>query len=82
MDLREGNKNYGENLMIWDLVFGTFYNDPTRRPPAKIGIRDAMPRTFLGQLVEPFRWGKFQAEVKAGTAVRPLMREPVVDKSL
>ena len=80
MDLREGNKNYGENLMIWDLVFGTFYNDPARRPPAEIGIRDAMPKTFFGQLIEPFRWSKFQAEVKAGVAARPLLREPAVDE--
>lgn len=29
-DLREGNKNYGENLMIWDLLFRTFYDDHTR----------------------------------------------------
>ena len=62
MDLREGNKNYGENLVIWDLVFGTFFNDARRRPPAEIGIREAMPTTFVGQLVAPFRWAQFQAE--------------------
>ena len=33
MDLREGNKNYGENLAIWDLLFGTWFN-AARRPPA------------------------------------------------
>ena len=31
-DLREGNKNYGENLMVWDHVFGTFYNTRDHRP--------------------------------------------------
>lgn len=46
MDLREGNKNYGENLVVWDLIFGTFFDDAHRRPPAKIGIREAMPATF------------------------------------
>jgi ornithine lipid hydroxylase len=65
MDLREGNKNYGENLVIWDLVFGTFFNEKSRRPPAEIGIREAMPRTFFAQLIAPFRWTKYQREEKA-----------------
>jgi sterol desaturase/sphingolipid hydroxylase (fatty acid hydroxylase superfamily) len=53
-DLREGNKNYGENLMIWDLVFGTFFNPEGRRPPANIGIDDFMPPRFIHQLAWPF----------------------------
>lgn len=73
MDLREGNKNYGENLMIWDLVFGTYYDDHARRPPVKIGIKDGMPKGFWGQCVEPFRWKKFQTHVKAGAPSRKLM---------
>ncbi|MCP5432609.1 MAG: sterol desaturase family protein [Alphaproteobacteria bacterium] len=52
--LEEGNTNYGENLMLWDHAFRTFYN-PDRRPPAKIGILTPMPETFLGQLAYPFR---------------------------
>ena len=56
MDLREGNKNYGENLALWDLVFGTHFDDARRRPPARIGIREAMPSTFVGQVLAPFRW--------------------------
>jgi len=54
-DLREGNKNYGENLIFWDLVFGTYFRDQTRRPPANIGVAEPIPRTFLGQLAAPFR---------------------------
>jgi len=61
LDLREGNKNYGENLVIWDLLFGTFYDDSRRRPPVQIGIREAMPATFFGQLLAPFKWQRFQA---------------------
>ncbi len=62
MDLREGNKNYGENLVLWDLIFRTYFNDATRRPPAEIGIREAMPEKFLGQIAAPFRWKKYQQE--------------------
>ena len=50
----EGNSNYGENLMIYDLLFNTFYC-PKRRPPADIGIDGPMPTHFLGQLAQPFR---------------------------
>jgi sterol desaturase/sphingolipid hydroxylase (fatty acid hydroxylase superfamily) len=60
-DLREGNRNYGENLVFFDLLFGTFFN-PNRRPPAIIGISEAMPRTFLGQVKAPFVWAKYQRE--------------------
>jgi len=52
-DLREGNKNYGENLMIWDLLFGTYF-DEDRRPPKDIGISDFMPPKFTHQLLWPF----------------------------
>jgi sterol desaturase/sphingolipid hydroxylase (fatty acid hydroxylase superfamily) len=51
--LEEGNRNYGENLMLFDLLFRTFHNPP-RRPPADIGIRHPMPETFLRQLQIPF----------------------------
>lgn len=49
----EGNRNYGENLMLFDQLFGTFYL-PARRPPAEIGIRHPMPATFWGQVKAPF----------------------------
>lgn len=53
-DLREGNKNYGENLMLWDQLFGTYIN-PDRRPPADIGIAEKMPARFIDQVVWPFK---------------------------
>lgn len=54
MVLREGNSNYGENLVIFDQIFGTFFN-PDRRPPVAIGIREDMPPTLAGQIMFPFR---------------------------
>jgi sterol desaturase/sphingolipid hydroxylase (fatty acid hydroxylase superfamily) len=65
MDLREGNKNYGENLVCWDLLFGTFFDDAERRPPAEIGIKEAMPRTFYQQLAAPFIWKRYQQRASA-----------------
>lgn len=49
----EGNKNYGENLMLFDQLFGSFFF-PARRPPRDIGILHPMPATFWGQLKVPF----------------------------
>jgi sterol desaturase/sphingolipid hydroxylase (fatty acid hydroxylase superfamily) len=54
-DLREGNKNYGENIMLWDHVFGTYFNTRDYRPPEDIGISEAMPPGFLQQLAWPFK---------------------------
>jgi len=59
IDPAEGDKNYGENLVLWDLLFGTWFN-PDRRPPAAIGVRERMPKDFLGQLAAPFRWRRLQ----------------------
>ncbi len=57
----EGNTNYGENFMLWDQLFGTFFNPP-RRPSPNIGIGDFMPQSFWGQLKCPFVWDRQQAE--------------------
>lgn len=60
-DLAEGNRNYGENFLLWDQLFRTWFCPAGRRPPAAIGIREAMPRGFLGQLAAPFVWRRLQA---------------------
>ncbi len=52
-DLGEANNNYGENVMLWDVLFRTYFN-PNRRPPADIGINEYMPPTFGRQLQWPF----------------------------
>ncbi|MBL8675721.1 MAG: sterol desaturase family protein [Rhodospirillales bacterium] len=52
-DPAEGNRNYGENLVLWDHLFGTYFNPP-RRPPAEIGIKGEIAQGFLGQIAQPF----------------------------
>lgn len=60
----EGNANYGENLMIFDLLFRTFFF-PARRPPVNIGIDETMPESFVGQLRQPFLPDQGPASSKA-----------------
>jgi sterol desaturase/sphingolipid hydroxylase (fatty acid hydroxylase superfamily) len=51
--LKEGNSNYGENIVLFDLIFGTYFN-ARRRPPVDIGISQPMPENFMAQLKVPF----------------------------
>lgn len=53
-DMREGNTNYGENVVFFDLLFGTYFN-PDRPSSTDIGIRGEVAKNFLGQLAQPFR---------------------------
>ncbi|NTI62397.1 sterol desaturase family protein [Agrobacterium rhizogenes] len=51
--LAEGNTNYGENLVIWDQILGTYYNPP-RPSSTDIGITGKVADSFVAQLVQPF----------------------------
>jgi sterol desaturase/sphingolipid hydroxylase (fatty acid hydroxylase superfamily) len=70
--LKESNKNYCENVMIWDHVFGTYFREKHRRPPANIGISHFMPPRWRHQIVWPFlsepRKARIEARYKAQQA--------------
>ena len=55
-----GNSNYGENLMLWDMLFGTYLYKKDC-DITDIGIAEKMPASFVAQLAVPFRWGKVQS---------------------
>ena len=60
----ESNTNYGANLIVWDIVFGTRFLPKDREPPEAIGIADmpGFPRRWAPILLVPFRWARTQAE--------------------
>ncbi len=69
LELREANTNYGSNLIVWDLLFGTFFLPQPQDAPAEIGI-SALPRFPSGygaQLLAPFRWRHIQVEAGKGS---------------
>jgi sterol desaturase/sphingolipid hydroxylase (fatty acid hydroxylase superfamily) len=69
--LREANHNYGSNLLVWDLVFGTFHLPPERGPEA-VGIATMpdFPRGFGAQMLVPFRWTRFNAETQSAQSTQ------------
>lgn len=74
-DLREGNRNYGENVMLWDQLFGSFINPKDRRPPVDIGISDYMPDKFWHQLLWPLISAKKRQELCPDYVYKPFVRE-------
>jgi sterol desaturase/sphingolipid hydroxylase (fatty acid hydroxylase superfamily) len=56
--LVEANTNYGSNLLVWDVVFGSLFLPADREPPESIGISDMpdFPQTYGAQLAAPFVW--------------------------
>jgi sterol desaturase/sphingolipid hydroxylase (fatty acid hydroxylase superfamily) len=52
--IRESNSNYGNNVIVWDILFGTFFL-PNDRSVDDIGLTDDnYPSTFMAQLKAPF----------------------------
>ena len=53
-DHEVGNCNYGNNLIIWDLIFGSYYF-PTQKTSQKVGIKGIKPAGFLEALMLPYK---------------------------
>ncbi len=52
---RESNANYGNTVIVWDVLFGTWFL-PRDREIAALGLRDPLyPTSFLHLLTAPFR---------------------------
>ena len=67
--VQESNTNYGQNIILWDIVFGTRFLPSDRTPPKDIGIANlpAFPMTWWAQLLSPLRW----RQIKEGTSQCP-----------
>ena len=60
--INESNTNYGNNIIVWDLLFGSFFL-PRDREVAELGLLNRnYPMTFLEQLEAPFHKGLDKAE--------------------
>ena len=55
--IRESNKNYGNNLIVWDLLFGTWFL-PKERSVEGLGLKNReYPLDFISQIRTPFTKG-------------------------
>ncbi len=61
--LEEANSNYGNNILLWDIVFGTVYWPRDRDASAEIGIGSmpTFPQRYWPQILSPFRWREIEA---------------------
>ncbi len=52
--IEESDRNFGNNLIIWDIVFGTYFN-PKDREVGEIGLLNTeYPKSYMGHLKAPF----------------------------
>jgi len=64
-DISESNTNFGSNLILWDIVFGT-RSLPDGRPD-ELGLGDLrMPENFIAHLMSPLLLAKWEVEADAG----------------
>jgi sterol desaturase/sphingolipid hydroxylase (fatty acid hydroxylase superfamily) len=56
--LEEANSNYGNNIIFWDIVFGTLHYPKDRQADEDIGLSEMpnFPQDYLGQILAPIRW--------------------------
>jgi len=57
----EADNNYGENVMLYDVLFRTHLN-PDRPAPVDLGIKAAMPAGFVAQLLSPIHFRRLEEE--------------------
>ncbi|MDH3639570.1 MAG: GH3 auxin-responsive promoter family protein, partial [Gammaproteobacteria bacterium] len=50
----ESNRNFGNNIILWDLLFGTWYLPRRRRVPEVGLVNRKYPQGFLVQMLTPF----------------------------
>jgi sterol desaturase/sphingolipid hydroxylase (fatty acid hydroxylase superfamily) len=55
--IEESNHNYGNNLIVWDLLFGTWYLPKDRRVGELGLLNRRYPMSFLEQLKAPLKAG-------------------------
>ena len=69
--VEESNNNFGQNLIVWDVVFGTRFLPKDREPPEDIGIAEMpdFPMDYVGQVLSPVTWHRFAETTPESKAV-------------
>ena len=81
LDLRAGNSNFGNNLIVWDLLLGTRHAPPGERPTDAVGVAGVRwPEGFLGQLATPFAYPRWVTPPGTLAAEVPCTSPPVMQR--
>lgn len=60
--LEESNTNFGNTTMVWDRLFGTWFDPPDRAPADEVGIAGAsVPESYFAHLAAPWRIDQYRA---------------------
>lgn len=55
VDIEDANSNYGNNLIVWDVLFGTWFLPADRPVPREAGVSGLrFPEGYVAQLAVPF----------------------------
>ncbi len=58
-DVAQSSTNFGNNLLVWDHLFGSFFQARGERAGVAVGIAEvAAPTSYFAQLALPFRYGR------------------------
>jgi sterol desaturase/sphingolipid hydroxylase (fatty acid hydroxylase superfamily) len=79
--LAESNANYGSNLIVWDVVFGTRHAPAGERPSTELGLNEAsLPDHFWLHLRLPFTYKqntrRYQRSTKTPPTLSPATTKP------
>ncbi len=69
--VRESNTNYGQTLILWDIVFGTRFLPTDRSPPQEVGLANlsTFPMTWWAQLCSPWHWSRIKRQSAADAVI-------------
>ena len=70
--IRHSNSNYGNNLIIWDVLFGTRILPTKAQDIENVGLGEfqaVFPKTWRRHLLAPFRWSSMTAESNANNDI-------------
>jgi hypothetical protein len=70
--ISEGNSNYAGDVILWDLLFGTFYLPKGKTPSDDIGLADLpnYPQHWVGLMLAPFRFRTIKREAQKMQAIQ------------
>jgi sterol desaturase/sphingolipid hydroxylase (fatty acid hydroxylase superfamily) len=69
--IAESDHNYGNILIVWDVIFRSRFRPRHRSPSTDVGLPRGtrFPSSYWGQFMAPFRWKEVVAPAQAGKFV-------------